>query len=473
MNTAAAGSGNQDPSSQLLERIADFWRRPAEGRRETRGRRGWGGGKAFGGVTSSAATMRTTRRFSMWLAFGILVLGLRGVQGQRNGGGRGNRGSSDTSEEDLLNSVLCAEDGTNAHYEEFLSGSEATTERWAGSITGCPNHVNWAINPNDALHNPTNASIPAYPMLLGAGGARNLSSEPNAIGIMRNGVALFSAWAVSTVTTYETTAFSLESSTFDMCGGHATALGIYHYHSTPGCLQEQAMEETGHNASQHSPLLGWSYDGFPVYGQLGPGGVEMKMCGENGADATHCLDVCNGYEAELTGVDEFEYRYYLSCGFDESYFPLTVNCYRGCCPDGMTCSTKVEPCDEDAVDGYTADYVPVSYPPLAIAFDAGFIEGNDTLHIGSKDSVDCALYAANATLGATPAPSVVTPAPSVVTPTVGGATPSPSAATEAVTVAPEAATTPAPSESPDEGKSGVIPRSSRPPLGMLLFMAAC
>ena len=40
-------------------------------------------------------------------------------------------------------------------------------------------------------HNPTNASIPAYPMLLGAGGARNLSSEPNAIGIMRNGVALF------------------------------------------------------------------------------------------------------------------------------------------------------------------------------------------------------------------------------------------------------------------------------------------
>ena len=35
------------------------------------------------------------------------------------------------------------------------------------------------------------------------------------------------------------------------------------------------------------------------------------MCGENGADATHCLDVCNGYEAELTGVDEFEYRYYL------------------------------------------------------------------------------------------------------------------------------------------------------------------
>ena len=72
--------------------------------------------------------MRTTRRVSMWLAFGILVLGLRGVQGQRNGGGRGNRGSSDTSEEDLLNSVLCAEDGTNAHYEEFLRYSQKSRE---------------------------------------------------------------------------------------------------------------------------------------------------------------------------------------------------------------------------------------------------------------------------------------------------------------------------------------------------------
>ena len=70
---------------------------------------------------------------------------------------------------------------------------------------------------------------------------------------------LSSPWAVNTVTTFEDTAFALESSTFDLCGGHATAKGIYHYHSTPGCLQEQATKEAGRNASQHSPLLGWSY----------------------------------------------------------------------------------------------------------------------------------------------------------------------------------------------------------------------
>ncbi|CAN0546072.1 unnamed protein product, partial [Ectocarpus sp. 12 AP-2014] len=60
-----------------------------------------------------------------------------------------------------------------------------------------------------------------------------------------------------------------EADTLDPCGGHATPTGSYHYHSTAGCLQEQAGAVVG----EHSPLLGWSYDGFPIYGQLGPGGV--------------------------------------------------------------------------------------------------------------------------------------------------------------------------------------------------------
>ena len=53
---------------------------------------------------------------------------------------------------------------------------------------------------------------------------------------------------------YEDTAFYLEGATFDLCGGHATNEGIYHYHGTAGCLQEQAGGVVG----QHSPLLGWA-----------------------------------------------------------------------------------------------------------------------------------------------------------------------------------------------------------------------
>lgn len=35
-----------------------------------------------------------------------------------------------------------------------------------------------------------------------------------------------------------------------------------------------------------------------------------QVCGEDGADETHCLDLCSGYEVELPDVDEFRYRYY-------------------------------------------------------------------------------------------------------------------------------------------------------------------
>lgn len=68
-----------------------------------------------------------------------------------------------------------------------------------------------------------------------------------------------SSWASDTVVGYKDTAFYLEADSFDLCGGHATSGGIYHYHSTAGCLQEQAIAEAGVSAEGHSPVLGWAY----------------------------------------------------------------------------------------------------------------------------------------------------------------------------------------------------------------------
>lgn len=58
---------------------------------------------------------------------------------------------------------------------------------------------------------------------------------------------------------YENSAFYIEGKTLDICGGHATTDGWYHYHATAGCLQEQAMADAGVTAAEHSPQLGWSY----------------------------------------------------------------------------------------------------------------------------------------------------------------------------------------------------------------------
>ena len=83
----------------------------------------------------------------------------------------------------------------------------------------------------------------------------------------------------------------------------------------------------------------------------------MMPCGATGASTTYCLDDCNGYEGELSGTDDFKYRYYLSgvvgdlsCSAtvtnskdgdctgdccvneipDTTYHPYTIGCYKGC-----------------------------------------------------------------------------------------------------------------------------------------------
>jgi hypothetical protein len=74
-----------------------------------------------------------------------------------------------------------------------------------------------------------------------------------------------------------------ETVTFDPCNAHQPGSGEYHYHDNPVCLRYQMgdniagtnvgtstatfSETTGTHT--HSPILGWSYDGFPVYGPYG------------------------------------------------------------------------------------------------------------------------------------------------------------------------------------------------------------
>ncbi|CAM9969109.1 unnamed protein product, partial [Ectocarpus fasciculatus] len=176
-------------------------------------------------------------------------------------------------------------------------------------------------------------------------------------------------------------------------------------------------------------------DGFPIYGQLGPGGVEMKMCGAEGADVTVCLDSCSGYEATID-EDTFTYRYYTSCGFDDSFFPFTLNCFRGCCPTGVTCSDRIEACGDGALVGYTDDHVPVASESLHEAYDALLIAGDDEDIIGSDFTVNCTLYlGAGSVQAASDVASDDTAAPPTSAPIGGGGgsvaapTPSPAAAT--------------------------------------------
>ncbi len=74
-----------------------------------------------------------------------------------------------------------------------------------------------------------------------------------------------------------------EQETFDSCFGHQPGNGEYHHHVQPVCLRAQLDDNleavssgrTGtiyrEKASgwRHSPILGWAFDGYPIYGPYG------------------------------------------------------------------------------------------------------------------------------------------------------------------------------------------------------------
>jgi hypothetical protein len=86
------------------------------------------------------------------------------------------------------------------------------------------------------------------------------------IGIWTNGVSIYNpkdahSWLDEEI--WFQNAFYFEHihiETFDPCLGHPNNMHEYHLHVNPTCLYDDA------DSSQHSPLIGFAFDGFPIYG---------------------------------------------------------------------------------------------------------------------------------------------------------------------------------------------------------------
>jgi hypothetical protein len=84
------------------------------------------------------------------------------------------------------------------------------------------------------------------------------------IGVLTNGVSIFNANDAQ----YENHVWSrngyyFEYPSFDNCIGHPQQNGEYHHHVSPKCLYDQT------DSTHHSPLIGYMFDGYPVYGAYG------------------------------------------------------------------------------------------------------------------------------------------------------------------------------------------------------------
>lgn len=96
------------------------------------------------------------------------------------------------------------------------------------------------------------------------------------IGLWSNGVAVFNPkdgqhWNSSTNSFamgmvdngWNRNALYYEGVSFDNCLGHPGPDGTYHNHVNPSCLYD------GTDSTQHSPIIGYAFDGFPIYGAFG------------------------------------------------------------------------------------------------------------------------------------------------------------------------------------------------------------
>lgn len=97
----------------------------------------------------------------------------------------------------------------------------------------------------------------------------------------------------------------------DSCCGHPQQTGVYHYHKYPACVKSPFRDD----GKQHSPVIGFAFDGFPIYGPWDSAGVMARdLAGEES------LDVCNGHADAERG-----YHYHVTPG----RFPYVIGGYRG------------------------------------------------------------------------------------------------------------------------------------------------
>jgi hypothetical protein len=83
------------------------------------------------------------------------------------------------------------------------------------------------------------------------------------IGVWSNGVSIFNAkdgMSYNNAGVWNRNALYYEGASFDTCLGHPAPNGEYHHHVNPRCLYDDTDSLT------HSPIIGYAFDGFPIYG---------------------------------------------------------------------------------------------------------------------------------------------------------------------------------------------------------------
>ena len=124
------------------------------------------------------------------------------------------------------------------------------------------------------------------------------------IGVFSNGVSIFNpkdAFSYMNQNVWFQNAVVVEGPSFDNCLGHPAPNGEYHHHLNPTCLYLDSLN------TQHSPIVGFAFDGFPVYGAFayantnGSGGIKRMQSSYRKRNMSSRTTLPNGSTASSPG----------------------------------------------------------------------------------------------------------------------------------------------------------------------------
>ncbi len=133
------------------------------------------------------------------------------------------------------------------------------------TVTGIPDYDigPWPGNPNTPVNTDFTFKITRNPV---ENTGTDTPTPLGHIGVWKNGVTLFNAKDAASYNNqniWHQNAIVVEGPSFDDCLGHPAPGGEYHLHLNPTCLYDDT------DGTQHAPLLGYAFDGFPIYGGYG------------------------------------------------------------------------------------------------------------------------------------------------------------------------------------------------------------
>ena len=172
---------------------------------------------------------------------------------------------------------------------------------------GYPNHPTASFpnsgNPNTIRVQNFRFRLPLVPRL-----AKTVTRVPmGPIGMALNGVVFFNPFEMGGLNAIE----GYSEVWLDSCCGHPEQRGVYHYHKYPSCVKSPFRDD----GKQHSPIIGFAFDGFPVHGPY-----ESEKTRAQDLHGKQSLDDCNGH-----ADDERGYHYHVTPG----RFPYIIGGYAG------------------------------------------------------------------------------------------------------------------------------------------------